>query len=342
MEVINKVTDSPLAALLVEWLPMLAIVALAMVLMKLVFMRRSSANTVEGNRFREQVLAFLVVLAAVVGIILAVPIDSSTRGQLLTLLGLLLTAIITLSSPTIAANAMAGFMLRSLRSFAVGDFIQVGEFFGRVTERDLFHVEIQTEDRDLLTIPNTYLASHPIKVVLATGTVVSAEVSLGYDVDNRIVEEALLEAIQAAGLEEGFVHIKALGDFSVVYRAAGFLSNVKQMLSMRSDLRRQMIDQLHQRGIEIVSPSFMNQRANTQPVIPKRKFVVPNQQTDMPENLVFDKAERAQQIKELQDSYSELKLSLAEADTDEESVARKKRRMKAIKRAIGMLEKQID
>jgi small-conductance mechanosensitive channel len=255
---------------------------------------------------------------------------------------LLLTAIITLSSPTIAANAMAGFMLRSLRSFAVGDFIQVGEFFGRVTERDLFHVEIQTEDRDLLTIPNTYLASHPIKVVLATGTVVSAEVSLGYDVDNRIVEEALLEAIQAAGLEEGFVHIKALGDFSVVYRAAGFLSNVKQMLSMRSDLRRQMIDQLHQRGIEIVSPSFMNQRANTQPVIPKRKFVVPNQQTDMPENLVFDKAERAQQIKELQDSYSELKLSLAEADTDEESLARKKRRMKAIKRAIGMLEKQID
>lgn len=340
MEVLDKVAQSPLGALLVSWLPVLAIMALAALVMKLVFLKRASA--IEGHRFREQILALMVGLTAIVGIILAMPIDSSMRGQLLTLLGLLLTAIITLSSPTIAANAMAGFMLRSLRSFAVGDFIQVGEFFGRVTEQDLFHVEIQTQDRDLLTIPNTYLAAHPVKVVHSKGTVISAEVSLGYDVDNRVVEQALLEAVDAAGLQEGFVYIMELTDFSIVYRASGFLGNVKQLLSLRSELRRQMIDQLHRRGIEIVSPGFMNQRVISQAVIPERKFVQANNSSDSPEDLVFDKAERAQQIKELKDNYNELKQTLDEKQDDEETLARKKRRMKAIKRAIGMLEKHID
>jgi len=37
----------------------------------------------------------------------------------------------------------------------------VGDYFGRVTERGLFHVEIQTEDRDLATLPNMFLVSQP-------------------------------------------------------------------------------------------------------------------------------------------------------------------------------------
>ena len=37
--------------------------------------------------------------------------------------------------------------------------------FGRVTERGLFHTEIQTEDRDLVTLPNLYLVTNPVKVV---------------------------------------------------------------------------------------------------------------------------------------------------------------------------------
>lgn len=323
--------------LLTSLLPALAVIAVASLLIKL-FSRRPSVPD-SDHRFREQVLIVVTVLVAIVGVIIALPVGASLRGQLLTLLGLLLTAIITLSSPTIAANAMAGFMLRSLRSFSPGDFIQVGEYLGRVTEQDLFHIEIQTEDRDLLTIPNSYIAANPVKVVHADGTVISAEVSLGYDVDNQIVEEVLLAAANAAGLEDSFVYVIELGDFSVVYRVSGFLGNVKKLLSKRSELRRHMIDQLHSRQIEIVSPGFMNQRPTNGVMIPQRRSVAAEGASDEPENMVFDKAERAQQIKELKENYAELKLELADGDDNEDIVKRKQRRLKAIKRAIGMLEK---
>jgi len=332
--------------LLVNFIPTLVIIALTLLLLKLLGRRR--AVEVEGERFRDQLLSLMTIIAALIGVALVLPIEPSVRGQLLTLLGLLLTAIITLSSTTIAANATAGFMMRSLRTFSAGDFIQVGDYFGRVTEQDLFHTEIQTEDRDLLTIPNVYLAANPVKVVHASGTVISAEVSLGYDVDNRHAEKALLAAAAAAELADPFVYILSLGDFSIVYRIAGRLDNVKQILSVRSNLRRQMIDHLHLNNIEVVSPGFMNQRQVTESVLPERRHLPANAEANSRDgsaaDQVFDKAEKAQQIKDLKEHYAELKGELAEisaADSDDvdEQMARKKRRLKAVKRALAMLER---
>ena len=101
---------------LVPLVPALAIITLTILIVKLL-MRKPTVKTT-GHRFRSQLYVLLIVLAAIVGLILTLPIDTDTRGQLLTLMGLLLTAIITLSSPTIATNAMAGFMLRTLGSYA--------------------------------------------------------------------------------------------------------------------------------------------------------------------------------------------------------------------------------
>ena len=63
-----------------------------------------------------------------------------------------------------------------MRNFRPGDFVRVGERLGRVTERGLFHTEIQTEDRDLTTLPNLYLVTNPVTVVRASGTIVSTTV----------------------------------------------------------------------------------------------------------------------------------------------------------------------
>ena len=46
----------------------------------------------------------------------------------------------TLSSTTFIGNIMAGLMLRVVRSFRPGDFVHVGDYFGRVSEQSLFHV----------------------------------------------------------------------------------------------------------------------------------------------------------------------------------------------------------
>ena len=107
----------------------------------------------------------LLAFIAVVIVVLALPVEATTRGQLLSLLGILLSAAIALSSTTFIGNIMAGIMLRTVKSVRPGDFITVAELTGRVTEMDLLHTEIQKEFRDLVTVPNSYMVSNPLKVV---------------------------------------------------------------------------------------------------------------------------------------------------------------------------------
>jgi len=152
-------------------------------------------------------------------------------------------------------------MLRSIRSFRAGDFIRVDSHFGRVSGRDLFHIEIQNEDRDLTTLPNLYLATTPVKVIRSSGTIVTSELSLGYDVSREKVEALMIEALRMPELEEPFVQITRLGDFSIMYRACGLLKDITLLISVRSRLNKCILDKLHEAGIEIVSPAFMNTRS---------------------------------------------------------------------------------
>jgi small-conductance mechanosensitive channel len=119
---------------------------------------------------------------------------------------------------------------------------------------------IQTEERDLTTLPNLLLVSHPITVIRSSGTIVSATVSLRYDIAHQTIEKLLVDAAIAAKPKDPFVPFLELGDYSVTYRVAGFLGEVKHLLSAHSKLRAMMLSTLHDGGIEIVSPMVMNQR----------------------------------------------------------------------------------
>ncbi len=269
------------------------------------------------GRLWGQLTMLAFTLAGLLAMILSLPISDGTRGQLLSLLGIVLSAAIALSSASLIGNAMAGLMLRVTRGFRAGDFLRVGEHFGRVSERAILHVEIQTEDRDLTTLPNLFLASNPIKVVRSSGTIISAQVSLGYDVPRSDVRGCLISAATATGLADPFVQILELGDFSVIYRVGGLLTDVKRLLSTRSELREEILDQLHGAGIEIVSPNFMN----TRPISEGKRFIpsAPTQPAadepeDNLESLVFDKAEEAEKTEKVRERFQALANRLEEIE----------------------------
>ena len=292
----------PVLELLREWLPFLITLLIGILVVagayRLLISRRATAET--GNIVRRQVLIALLVGILVVILILELPIDNEPRGQLMSLLGILVTAAVALSSTTLLGNAMAGFMLRSIRNFHPGDFIVVDGHRGRVSELGLLRTEIQTERRTLTTFPNLYLVSNPVTVVRESGTFIAATVSLGYDVPRERIEKCLLEAAEHAGLIDPYVFVLELGDFSITYQAAGFLEEVKYLISAESKLRASMLDSLHQAGIEIVSPTFMNQRQLKPEKMfipegsraPKRKVAASEE--PRPEERMFDKAELAE------------------------------------------------
>ncbi len=289
--------------------------ALAVVIVGLVvgasnfLLLRGARKRKREGRIARQLSFFTICCVGGVGIVLTLPLEENLRGQMLSLGGLVFTAVVGLGSTTLFSNAMAGLMLRTMHGFRPGDFIEVEGKLGRVTERGLFHTEIQTEHRDLCTLPNLYLATRPVQVISATGTMIAGEVSLGYDVAHDRITKLLEEAAEACGLSEPFVRIMSLGDYSVVYRVSGFLEEVKQLLSARSNLNAAMLDALHSGGVEIVSPSFMNQRAldPAKAVIPRkrRSKEVPLEGSEA-EALIFDKADRAERLDELKKSRTKL------------------------------------
>ncbi|MCG7851401.1 MAG: transport channel protein, partial [Methanosarcinaceae archaeon] len=149
----------------------------------------------------------------------------------------------------------------------------------------------------------------------SSGTIVLAEVSLGYDIPRTQVKEVLLRAAEKCDLQEPFVHVRQLGDFSVVYRVSGLLSEVKQLLSTRSRLKECVLDELHAGGIEIVSPSFMN----TRQISPDVKFIpkvmierLPAKDEPVPEDIVFDKAEEAESLEKLHERHAKLQKEIEE------------------------------
>ncbi len=282
------------------WAPVLVSVSVSMVVIAAVhkvlhrhYKRSPGAHTgVVGP-----LITFALFGAGLISTILVLPIGDTPRGQLLGLLGLLTTAAVALSSTTYLGNAMAGLMLRAIRNFRPGDSIRVGEHVGRVSVLGILHTEIQTEDRDLTTLPNIYLITHPVTVLRNSGTVVSATVSLGYDIPHQEVETHLLAAATKAGLADPFIQVVELGDYSILFRAAGFLVEIKQLLTTRSNLRKAMLDSLHSADIEIVSPRFINQR-NLSPrssTVPDNVPVPAVVTTEVsPEARIFDKADAAE------------------------------------------------
>jgi small conductance mechanosensitive channel len=326
-------------------LPLLATVAIVLALLTAAdrLLKRRWKDSPDAS-FRFQLIMLSLTFVGVLAVVVALPITDALRGQLLSLIGLLLSAAIALSSTTFIGNIMAGIMLRTIRSARPGDFISLGDLTGRITESGLLHTEIQTEFRDLVTVPNLYMVTQPMKVVRSSGTIITAEVSLGYDVPNSVVVDLLCKAAESAGLTEAFVHVRELGDFAVTYRVAGLLKDVQSLISSSSALRLAMLNALHESGIEIVSPTFMNTRAQPE----GKRFVPPNlgqqpadtRQTQV-EDVAFDKAEQAASVEEIRKAVEEVERQERAVKQSKDSGESSSREIERLEARKGKLVEQL-
>lgn len=297
-----------------------------------------------GNerKFPRQIVLLGLALAGLLATVLVLPVRESSRNQLIGLIGLLVSGIFAFSSASIIANLMAGILLRMTKPFRTGDFIRVGDHFGRVSERGLFDTEIQAETRELVSLPNSYLINNPVMTIRTSGTILSVSLSLGYDVHHARAEALLIRAAERSELEEPFVHIQELGDHAVTYRVSGLLTEVKRMLSARSQLCRNILDTLHGHGIEIMSPAVMAQRRirEERKIIPEAGPMVSSPAGVNAEDIAFDKAEQAERTeKEKRSLTQEIEaLEAAMKDASEDERSRAKTRIEACRDRLKVLE----
>lgn len=292
------------------------VVTLCFCFILLALLNRYLSKYWEKRKFLFQFLMLSLSIVTIVIIIIVLPLSDALRGQLLSLFGILLSAAIAFASTTFIGNILAGVMLRVIKNIKLGDYITVDNITGRATEMNLLHVEVQTEQSDLVTIPNIHMVTFPVKVVRSSGTIVSIDLSLGYDVPRQQISKQLCLASEDAGLKEGFVQIRNLGDFSVTYRIAGHLQDTSNLLSVKANLYNAVLDRLHADNIEIVSPSFMNTRAiKEQLIIPKAHVMKEEIGDNKLEKLAFEKAEMASSITDIQTVIEQLSSELEHGKT---------------------------
>lgn len=280
------------------WEPALVLIAVLVILVLNSWISNRYKTAKWSGNVIKRTIAFTTILIGGLIFILSLPIEKSLKGNILSFLGIVISAGIALSSTTILGNLIAGFMNNSMNRFKNGDLIRIGDIQGRVTHRSAFHTEIQLEDSNFVTLPNLYVATNPVKLTRKTNTVISTSVSLGYDVSRTDIEKALIEAAKLTGLNDPYMYITELGDYSVTYKIHGFLEDSNKFFSTNSLLNANVIDALHSKKIEIVSPTFMNQRRVDEILfIPEKVKVQEEKNTEeSPENRVFDEATKSEAI----------------------------------------------
>ena len=128
------------------------------------------------------------------GILLALSqlpyINSWAFVALLALAGaLFIVATRTLTSGLIAQNLYAAY-----NPFKIGDWIQVGEHYGRVVHINPIHTTLVTPDNELVTIPNAvFLEKVVVNYSTPEGTRLSIPISIDSSIDVGELEKRLIK-----------------------------------------------------------------------------------------------------------------------------------------------------
>ena len=209
------------------------------------------------------------------GIAIAYPFIPMSDSDAFKGLSVMFGFMLTLGSAGIVNQLMSGLVLVYSRALSVGDFVDLGETVGVVSEVGALSTKIINMRNEEVTIPNAVLVGSPIKnysrLAGARGTLVSTKVTIGYDTPWRQVHAMLIAAAgQTPGLRAlppPFVYQRGLADWYVEYELFAHMDKPLERVPVLSALHANIQDQFNTYGVQIMSPHFALQ--------PKNNVVVP-------------------------------------------------------------------
>ncbi len=178
--------------------------------------------------------------------------------------------ILTLGASGMVNQVMSGLLVVYSRSMRPGDIVQVGDVVGTVVDLGLLSTRVRTPRLEEVSIPNAVLVGSTVTNFSShdgQGMVLHVSVTIGYDTPWRQVHALLiLAASRTPGLRaepEPFVVQKALDDFYVSYELRARLEREIDRFRVLSDLHARIQDAFNEHGVQIMSPHFEAQPAQT-------------------------------------------------------------------------------
>jgi len=217
-------------------------------------------------------------LLFVLALIVAFPYLPGAKSPAFQGISIFLGLLLSLGSSSAVANAIAGVILTYMRSFLVGDWVQIGETTGEVVEKTLLVTRVLTPKAEIITIPNATVMSGSVKnysvEAKKAGVIFYTTATIGYDAPWRTVHQLLINAAVATEhvlpQPVPFVLQRRLDDFYVAYELNAFTDCPSKMLNIFSDLHQNIQDKFNEAGVEICSPHFSSLRDGNVIAIPQQ------------------------------------------------------------------------
>ncbi len=139
-------------------------------------------------------------------------------------------------------NLIAGLALTGERPFSIGDWVQVGDFVGRITDMTWRATRLQTKMLDYIIIPNSTIAREYIvnysRPTQSHGF--TQKIGVNYGVPPNKVRASILRACDAVPdiLEDPapLVWLHNYGDFSIDYTVKFFIRDFGRLEQIQSDM----------------------------------------------------------------------------------------------------------
>lgn len=217
-------------------------------------------------------------LVLVLAVVVAFPYLPGAKSPAFQGISIFLGVLLSLGSSSAVANAIAGVILTYMRSFLVGDWVQIGDTTGEVVEKNLLVTRVLTPKEEIITLPNATVMSGSVKnysvEAKKSGVIFHTTATIGYDAPWRTVHELLIDAARATKhvLKEPapFVLQNGLDDFYVEYELNAYTDVPREMLNIFSELHQNIQDKFNEAGVEICSPHFSSLRDGNIIAIPEQ------------------------------------------------------------------------
>ncbi len=181
--------------------------------------------------------------------------------------------ILGFASMNTIGNAIAGIIVMVSKPFKIGDRILFNKQFADVVAIDLIYTRMKTLDNVMISVPNQHLLTSEIENYGKKNMVRrNCTVTVGYEVSSEQVEKALLDA---ASKVEGvlkepkpYVWVTNLHSFSVEYTLYVFISQIRMLPTIDSNLKRTVLDVCIKSGIDLSTPNLIQSVGAKSDILP--------------------------------------------------------------------------
>ena len=216
------------------------------------------------------------------GIAVAYPYLPGSGSEAFRGLSVLFGLMLTLGSTSLVTQAMSGLVIVYSRALRKGDFVEVSDVQGVVVEVAALATKIVNVRNEEITIPNSVLIASPIrnysKLAGSQGTMLTAQVTIGYDAPWRQVHALLIEAARRTPAVRAtpapYVYQRALSDFYVEYELFVSIDRPLERIPILSALHANIQDTFNEHGVQIMSPHFFAQPPSPV-VVPQAQWYAP-------------------------------------------------------------------